>query len=80
MKHPGFLEPLVVPNRIWEFIYMDFIMNLPRIQKDFDSIFVVIDKMIKVAQFIPTMTIVIALGVAKLLLKRYSWVMGHCNK
>ena len=50
-------------------------MNLPRIQKDFDSIFVVIDKLIKVAQFIPTMTIVIALGVAKLFVKEI--LMGY---
>ena len=39
---------------------MDFIVDLPRNQNDFDSIFVVVDRLTKVARFIPTMTIVTA--------------------
>ena len=36
---------------------MNFIVDLPRTQNDFDSIFVVMNRLAMVAQFIPTMTI-----------------------
>ena len=46
---------------------MNFIVDLPRTQKGFDSILVVVDRLTKVAQFIHTTTTVITLGVVKLL-------------
>ena len=58
-----------MPNRKWESIFIDFIKNLCRTQKDFGSIFVVVDRLTKVARFIPTTTIVIALGVVELFIK-----------
>ena len=48
---------------------MDFIVNLPKTQKGFDSNFVVVDRLIKVARFIPTTTTVTASGVADLFFK-----------
>ena len=48
---------------------MNFIVNLSRIQKGFDSIFVVIDKLTKMARLKPTMIIVTTLGVAELFVK-----------
>ena len=46
-------------------------MDLPKTQKGFDSIFVVVNKLTKVAQFLPIATIVTTLKVAELFLKRY---------
>jgi hypothetical protein len=48
---------------------MDPIVDLPRTQKDFDNIFVVVDILTKVAQSIPTTIIVTILGVVVLFLK-----------
>ena len=48
---------------------MDFILELPRTQKNFDSIFVVIDRLTKVARFIPKMIIVTASRIADLFFK-----------
>jgi len=66
VKHPGLLQPFSVPNKKWESISMDFIVDLPKTQKGFDSIFVVVDRLTKVARFIPTITTVTASGVAEL--------------
>jgi hypothetical protein len=50
------LQPLQVPEWKWEEIAMDFIMGLPRTQSGFDSIWVIMDRLTKVAHFIPAKT------------------------
>jgi hypothetical protein len=40
----------------WDEIAMDFIMSLPRTQSGYDSIWVILDQLIKVAHFIPVKT------------------------
>jgi hypothetical protein len=40
-KHLGLLQPLAIPKRKWDSISMDFIVDPLRIQKGFNSIFVV---------------------------------------
>jgi hypothetical protein len=50
------LQPLPVPKWKWEEIGMDFVIRLPRIQKGNDSIWVIIDRLTKVAHFIPVKT------------------------
>jgi hypothetical protein len=52
----GLLQPLHVPEWKWEEIAMDFIMGLPRTQLGYDSIWVIMDQLIKVAHFIPVKT------------------------
>ncbi|WVZ76183.1 hypothetical protein U9M48_024176 [Paspalum notatum var. saurae] len=52
----GLLQPLKVPEWKWEKITMDFIVSLPRTQKGYNSIWVVVDRLIKVAHFIPVNT------------------------
>ncbi|WVZ70283.1 hypothetical protein U9M48_018960, partial [Paspalum notatum var. saurae] len=50
------LQPLKVPEWKWEEITMDFIVGLPRTQKGYNSIWVVVDRLTKVAHFIPVNT------------------------
>jgi hypothetical protein len=52
----GLLQPLQVPTWKWDEIGMDFIVGLPRTQKGNDSIWVIVDRLTKVAHFIPVKT------------------------
>jgi hypothetical protein len=53
-RHPtSLLQPLPIPELKWEVVTMDFITKLPRTYKNHDSIMVVVDKLTKVAHFIP---------------------------
>jgi transposase InsO family protein len=49
----GLLQPLKIPKWKWEEIGMDFIVGLPRTQAGYDSIWVIVDQLTKVAHFIP---------------------------
>jgi hypothetical protein len=52
----GLLHPLKIPEWKWEEIGMDFITGLPRTSKGYDSIWVIVDRLTKVAHFIPVKT------------------------
>ena len=52
-----------------KFIRMDFIIALPKVARNFDSIFVVVDWLTKVAHLIPTQTIASASDIAQLFVK-----------
>jgi hypothetical protein len=49
----GLLQPLKIPEWKWEEIGMDFIVGLPRTQARYDLILVIVDRLTKVAHFIP---------------------------
>jgi hypothetical protein len=53
MKTAGPLQSLPIPTWKWEDISMDFIVGLPRTAKGFDSIWVIIDRLTKIAHFLP---------------------------
>ena len=69
VKDPWSLQPLGVPNLKFESISIDFIVGLPRIQSNFDGIMVVVERLTKIARLIPTITIIIAYGVAELFMR-----------
>jgi len=48
----GLLQPMKIPEWKWEEVSMDFIVRLPRTQKGYDSIWVIVDRLTKVAHFI----------------------------
>jgi hypothetical protein len=52
----GLLHPLKIPEWKWEEIGMDFIVGLPRTSAGYDSIWVIVDRLTKVAHFIPVKT------------------------
>jgi hypothetical protein len=47
------LQPLKILEWKWEEIGMDFIVGLPRTQAGYDSIWVIVNQLTKVAHFIP---------------------------
>jgi hypothetical protein len=53
MKATGPLQSLPIPTWKWEDNSMDFIVGLPRTTKGFDSIWVIIDRLTKIAHFLP---------------------------
>jgi hypothetical protein len=68
-KPAGLLQPLPVPEWKWEEIGMDFVTGLPRTQKGNDSIWVIIDRLTKVAHFIPVKTTFGGATLARIYLK-----------
>ncbi|WVZ80273.1 hypothetical protein U9M48_027764 [Paspalum notatum var. saurae] len=56
LKPAGMLQPLAIPAWKWEDVHMDFIVGLPRTQKGYDSIWVIIDRLTKSAHFLPVKT------------------------
>src|SRR3954471_24644098 len=49
----GTLQPLPIPEWKWDKVSIDFITGFPKTQKGNDAIFVVIDRLSKVAHFLP---------------------------
>lgn len=60
----GLLQPLPIPDRIWEELSMDFITGLPKIRGT-DTIFVVVDRLSKYAHFLPVKRPYTAKGIAE---------------
>ncbi|WVZ84540.1 hypothetical protein U9M48_031566 [Paspalum notatum var. saurae] len=72
----GLLQPLKVPEWKWEEITMDFIVGLPRTQKGYNSIWVVVDRLTKVAHFIPVNTTYSGAKLAEMYISRIVCLHG----
>jgi hypothetical protein len=76
----GLLQPLKIPEWKWEEITMDFIVGLPRTQKRYNSIWVVVDRLTKVAHFIPVNTTYSGARLAELYISRIVCLHGLPKK
>ena len=47
------LQPLPIPEWKWKHITMDFVVGLPRTRAGFDAIWVIVDRLTKLAHFLP---------------------------
>ncbi|WVZ80698.1 LOW QUALITY PROTEIN: hypothetical protein U9M48_028155 [Paspalum notatum var. saurae] len=72
----GLLQPLKFPEWKWEEISMDFIVGLPRTEKGYNSIWVVVDRLTKVAHFIPVNTTYSGARLAELYISRVVCLHG----
>ena len=76
-QHPaGLLQPLPIPTWKWEIISLDFVTELPKNQNLNDSIMVVVDKLSKVAHFIPVKTTYKATNIVDIFLKQFFRLHG----
>jgi hypothetical protein len=76
----GLLQPLKVPEWKWEEIGMDFIVGLPRTRDGYDSIWVIVDRLTKVAHFIPMKTTYLGAQLAELYMSRIVCLHGVPKK
>ncbi|WVZ49151.1 hypothetical protein U9M48_000528 [Paspalum notatum var. saurae] len=72
----GFVATFEDPEWKWEEISMDFIVGLPRTQKGYNSIRVVVDRLTKVAHFIPVNTTYSGARLAELYISRIVCLHG----
>jgi hypothetical protein len=56
LRPAGNLQPLSIPEWKWENICMNFIVGLPRTSPGYNSIWVIVDRLTKLAHFIPVCT------------------------
>jgi hypothetical protein len=49
----GLYQPFLVPERLWDVVSMDFLLEMPRKQRGCNSIFMVVNKFSKMEHFIP---------------------------
>jgi hypothetical protein len=75
-KPAGLLQPLPIPEWKWDNAGMDFITGFPRTRSGYDSIWVVVDRLTKVAHFIPVKTTYTSARLAKIYMNRIVCLHG----
>jgi hypothetical protein len=79
-KLAGLLQPLQIPQWKCDEIGMDFIVGLPRTWANYDSICVIVDRLTKVAHFIPVNTTYNGATLAELYISRIVCLHGVPKK
>jgi hypothetical protein len=74
------LHSLKIPEWKWEEIGMDFIVGLPRTSTGYDSIWVIVDRLTKVAHFILVKTTYSGARLAELYMARIVCLHGVPEK
>jgi hypothetical protein len=74
------LHPLKIPEWEWKEIGMDFIVGLPRTSAGYDYIWVIVDRLTKVAHFIPVKTTYSGAKLAELYMARIVCLHGVPKK
>jgi hypothetical protein len=69
VRRPGLLQPIDIPEMKWECVSLDFVTALPRVRGGFDSILVVVDRLTKVAHFIPVKSTATAVDIARVFVR-----------
>jgi hypothetical protein len=76
----GLLQPMKIPEWKWEEVGMDFIVGLPRTKSGYDSIWVIVDRLTKVAHFLPVKTTYRGPTLAELYMERIVCLHGVPKK
>jgi hypothetical protein len=76
----GLLHPLKIPEWEWKENGKDFITGLPHTSKGYDSIWVIVDRLTKVAHFIPVKTTYSGAKLAELYMARIVCLHGVPKK
>jgi hypothetical protein len=74
------LQHLKIPHWKWKEIKMDFIVGLPQPQVGFESIWVIVDRLTKVAHFIPIKTTYYSAKLVELYVSRIICLHGVQKK
>jgi hypothetical protein len=74
------LQPLKIPQWKWKEISMDLIVGLTTMQSGYDSIWVIVDRFLKVAHFIPVKTTYKRAKLAELYIARIMCLHGVPKK
>jgi hypothetical protein len=80
LKSVGALQPLSIPSWKWDDISMDFIVGLANTSQHHDSIWVIVDRLTKVAHFLPVHTTDKAQKYAELYIDRIVCLHGLPQK
>jgi hypothetical protein len=76
----GLLQPMQILEWKWEDVGMDSIVGLPRTQRGYDSIWVIVDRLTKVAHFLSVRTTYSSAKLAKLYMERIVSLHGVPKK
>jgi hypothetical protein len=79
-RSTGLLHPRKIPEWKWKEIGMDFIVGLPHTSAGYDSIWVIMDRLTKVAHFIPVKTTYSGAKLAELYMARIVCLHGVPKK
>jgi hypothetical protein len=77
VKPGGLLQPLAVPNDRWQSVSMDYITGLPCTAQGYDAVYVVVDRLSKMAHFVPCTKDITAEGTAELFVREVVRLHGY---